>query len=404
MLPSADDLRLLGPLAVLGIAATLFFVRLVMRMSVLKALIPTSPTERIATLDGLRGLVALCVVFHHSIMGVIFAVAGTSGAPIDNFQNQLGSAAVAIFFMISAYLFCGDLLRKDGRLPVLRFFENRAMRIVPLYLACVGGLTFFALARQDFALVVSPDKLLRETVRWLLFNFVPTYTINGVVVSGLLGQFWSLRYEWLLYLCLPVLAWGMRRTGSAVPLFAGLALLSAFDGFFAFFTAGAAAAALVGVDGPRARIVWLGAGAVGIAAVLFLLHDSTGWPAAILLLPFFVAVVQGSGPFALLAARPLRFLGEISYSLYLTHGFAAALFVGLAGELIATASPIGAFLLMLGRGVSGVLLAVVAYLLIERPTMRRRPVTAALAIRRGAPALVPSALHPTHNGQAAPTA
>lgn len=325
---------------------------------------------RMHTLDGLRGIVALCVVGHHAIMSCDYETTGAVPA-LGNIANELGSCSVAIFFMISAYLFFGKIIAADGRLRLWQFIEGRVMRIVPLYLACITALVATAFIDRGLRATVPVGTLAREVLRWLAFDFVPRFAINGDPTTlGTLGQVWTLRYEWMLYAALPFLALAMRRARAAWPVFIGLVLGMFAYPLFAFFVAGATCAVLTRWDGPVTRPVWQVAGAAGVVAVVAFQHDSNGWKQALLLVPFMVAVLQGHRGWALLGIRPLRYLGEISYSIYLTHGF--VLWVAAKASVWRQPDVAHRLSAMLGIIVGVVALSTITYLLIEKPTMRLR--------------------------------
>jgi peptidoglycan/LPS O-acetylase OafA/YrhL len=338
---------------------------------------PNTKSKHVTTLDGLRGIVALAVVMHHSIWGYLKHATNVDGVPVDNFQSQLGSASVSIFFMISAYLFCGPLIKKRGTLDVLKLAESRVIRIVPLYALVVCMTVLFALWITDFELAVSSATLLVSIARISMFNFVDMYQINNVDVWAFVGPFWTLRYEWMLYASLPLLALAIRRTGKIWPLFAGLIGYGLFDPLFFFFVTGAAASVLVKYDDPKWQTAWRIGGMIGLLIVLFGFHDSRNWPQAVLLTPFFVAVLQGHRSYAILAWRPLRFLGEISFSVYLLHGFVIwfVTHILVGTENFPDLGVAGAFLVFWLTGALAVGLAIAGHLAVERPLMGWRPLS-----------------------------
>lgn len=362
--------------AVIGLAMTIFCAALLLRWAPIVSSIITP--KRVPTLDGLRGIVALCVVAHHAIWGYLNYAWRTVGGPVDNFQSQLGSAAVSMFFMISAYLFCGPLLRKRGELDVGKLVEGRVMRIVPLY-ACVVALTVvFALGTTGFVLQVSPQVLLTSIIRISMFNFVDMFPVNGVEVYAFVGPFWTLQYEWMLYALLPLFALAIRWAGKGWPLFVGLLICGLIDPLFFFFLAGAAASVLARYDEtPSRRIAWQAAGIIGLLIVMFGFHLSRDWLPALLLTPFCVAVIQGHRHYAVLTWPPLRFLGEISFSVYLLHGFALQ-FIShtvVGTENYPALGFIEATILFWAFGVSSVVLGIIGHMAIERPFMKLRPFT-----------------------------
>jgi peptidoglycan/LPS O-acetylase OafA/YrhL len=330
--------------------------------------------SRVGSLDGLRGILALSVLAHHSLLTKADA---NHENWIDNatrFGNQMGSCAVALFFMVSAYLFCGALVRNRGAVDLGRLAQGRLLRIVPLYMACVATLVLFVAISSHFTFAEPPLAVAKKIGRYMLFGFVERYPINGLNDSpSLLGQVWTLKFEWLLYLSLPVLGWAARRTNSIIPIYVGLIACTFIWPLFAFFVTGCASSQLVRFNGPRARIAWQVAGVVGLLAVMFALRWSGGWRAALLLTPFFVALLQARGIFAALGARSLRYLGEISYSVYLIHGF--VIWAGtrwiLTLPTFVALGPVGLFLSILGFALATVALATLTFRFIERPFIER---------------------------------
>src|SRR6202034_2518916 len=87
--------------------------------------------SRLALLDGLRGLAALCVVFNH--FG--FFVPQHLNASINHWINP-GDYGVFVFFIISGYIVPASLERKGS---VRTFWVSRVFRLYPLYLLAVGA-------------------------------------------------------------------------------------------------------------------------------------------------------------------------------------------------------------------------------------------------------------------------
>lgn len=376
-----------GTTVAAGLALFLIFVGVLLAGHLAPDMFASFPQEHPRhkpTLDGLRGVVAVAVVVHHSTISYLEEARGQIGEPASFVQNQLGSASVALFFMVSSYLFCSSLIERKGALDLVRFFESRTVRIVPLYMMMVGATVFSAFYLTDFELLVSPVKLLKSVARIGMFDFVTTYDINTVNIRVFIGQIWSLKYEWMLYLTLPVLTVFMRMTGRVWPLFAGLFLIAICDPLFSFFLAGAAAAKLVEKNTPFQKAAWQIAGVAGLLIVLFGFHGSRGWTQAALLTPFLVAVLQGERGFRLLAMTPLRRLGTMSYGIYILHPFGLwiirSLIVrvdGYAGMGLLTLTGVMVFSVLVAIG-SGYL----GYRFVDRPLLRWRPVTAWIEGRR----------------------
>jgi len=83
--------------------------------------------RRFASLNGLRCLAILEVIWHHA-----------SGRRLD----PSGRGGVDLWFAISGFLITTLLVRefsKTGKIGVLRFYARRTLRIFPLYFAALGG-------------------------------------------------------------------------------------------------------------------------------------------------------------------------------------------------------------------------------------------------------------------------
>lgn len=151
---------------------------------------PTS-VPRIASLDGLRAISIVLVLFGHLV--------GTNGFPvpygIGNFF-QLGSLGVRVFFVISGFLITGLLLREidaSGRIDLVRFYFRRTLRIFPPYYAF---LALVLLAAATGLLTLHPGD----------FVHAVTYTSNyHPERSWYVGHTWSLAVEEQFYLLWPAL-------------------------------------------------------------------------------------------------------------------------------------------------------------------------------------------------------
>ena len=280
-------------------------------------------------IDGLRALAILPVVWFHS---------GLPGLPG-------GFTGVDTFFVISGYLITLIIHREvaDGSFRFARFYERRVRRIAPALLLVTSVAT-----AAGFALLLpyELDQYARSAVAALamvsniFFWRSADYFELSDQITPLLHT-WSLGVEEQFYLLFPaalILAERLRKTRQAIALLligsfvlclVGTARSPAAS-FYLLPTRGwelmAGAALAVGaVSIPeRAKPA---AGVCGIAlliAAAVLLSDADPLPGWRALLPALGAtLVIGSGPRTLvgrvLSARPLVFIGRISYSLYLWH-------------------------------------------------------------------------------------
>lgn len=283
-------------------------------------------------LDGLRAFAVISVLFFHLGTGIVPG----------------GFVGVDVFFVLSGFfittLIFSDLQR--GEFSFLNFYERRVRRIAPALLFVCAWTTALAL------MFLMPDELKTYAYRLLaallsVSNIVFSHQNYFDPAAGTqpLLHTWSLGIEEQFYLLFPVLlaaAYKYRRQqlGSIVwALLIGSFIWSAIQvetrPKIAFFWLHARAWELLlgsvlalGLV-PVARSQWqqeLGgaAGVLGILAAAFLYNDGMPFPGPAALLPCLgTALVIWSGDNTraakALGARPIVFVGLISYSLYLWH-------------------------------------------------------------------------------------
>jgi peptidoglycan/LPS O-acetylase OafA/YrhL len=305
--------------------------------------VTTTPPQRLAGLDGVRGLAALFVVVNHVFLRAF------PGYPVDNAPFWAagfiyGRFAVVVFIVLSGFSLALAPARRGWQLGgVSRFAQRRLRRILPAYWAAL----VFSLAVAW--LVAAPPGQGAPDAR--------SVVVNGLLVQNLVAapspnrSFWSMAVEAQLYILFPVLLLMVRRFGAVVMLAAvtlvvatvGLAgphvarldvfVIQSPPDLAALFAVGILAAGIVGLSGTRRSWpwAWLALAAVGpvLAAIWWMgsvwTLDNLFWvdlalgPAIACLLAGLATGRPAPLP-RLLDARPMRSLGLSSYSLYLTHG------------------------------------------------------------------------------------
>ena len=296
---------------------------------------PSSAAEFRPDIEGLRGIAILLVLLFHA------------GLP----WTPGGFVGVDVFFVISGFLITGKLWRESqqpGGLNITRFYAWRIRRLLPAALVAIAVITVFGLllaAPLDRSELAADGAASALSIANMRFIGSVDYFAATTSPSPFL-HFWSLSVEEQFYLVWPalivLLTW---RGGSSRRLI--VALLIGVVASFALSiwltdTSPARAfyllptrvwqlgvgglLALIGVAGTSRRagaLAWAGLAAVAVAGVA--LTAEMPYPGLAALLPTAgaVALLYGgaapSGPVRLLAAAPLRFLGKISYSLYLWH-------------------------------------------------------------------------------------
>ncbi len=287
-------------------------------------------------IDGLRALAVGGVVLFHAFPG---ALPG-------------GFAGVDVFFVISGFLIGSIILNgvASGTFSFLAFYHRRIVRLLPAFvLVCAATLGVGALM-----LVPSEFSTLTFTLRAAVLygsNIVfalRTGYFDQAGASAPLLHTWSLAVEEQFYLLAPVLIWAIhrRRPAALGPALLALALVSfalgvhgayAYPAQAFFLPHGRFWEVLLGVliayyaplrrASPRLRLY---AGMLGLAAILaaFALHsgENSRYPGLPALLPCLGAALlieanryESTLPGHWLSLAPLRYLGEISYPLYLWH-------------------------------------------------------------------------------------
>ena len=295
-------------------------------------------------IQGLRGLAILLVIALHA-----------GFAPLPG-----GYVGVEVFFVISGYVVTASMLRKDTKalkFNLRNFYVKRVLRILPSSTAVIIATVFAAV------LFLGPafNSDLFTDAKWAAFfatNFRLIDTGANYFIAGLdkslLTHYWYLAIENQVYLVYPLMVfviWRLTPARASRPVLASLLLVSlALSGFWsitmtlsdsvtAYYSpltriwelALGGLVALVPLRMNHAR-TWLRnvtavLGLATISAVAVLFDAGTAYPGYLAALPAFAtaAIIWAgtaekiSGPNLWLGFRPLAYLGEISYSLYLWH-------------------------------------------------------------------------------------
>ena len=296
--------------------------------------------ERIAALDGVRGLAILLVLCMHCLYiapryDLGFITTHTYGR-----VAMLGWSGVDVFFVLSGFLITGILVRGKGQAagPYFRnFYMRRSLRIFPLYYLVIILLLYVLPNRSPATGGEQMSYLLYyQNIRYACFGelaFDPARLIT-----------WSLAIEEQFYLVWPAVVWFtserlLRRVCVAmiaVAIALRIVLIaSGFEGTH-FLTpcrmdALAVGALLSLMPPPRA---WFGAcatvlGVAGLITAAYATGNSTPESAGQQMWGLIPALLLGVGLLCLARTSrrlqpvftllPLRSLGKYSYCIYLTH-------------------------------------------------------------------------------------
>lgn len=349
----------------------------------------TGAQGRYGALDGFRGVLAVGVFVHHSFAAYGYFVTGRwewSSSPV---LNHLGQTTVALFFMITGFLF--TLKSMSPTIDWKALYVSRFARLFPLYalIVCVLFVTVFVLSGG--VLHESGAVLLREFLQWLAFVCFGRPDINALPMTWTLiaGVNWSLRYEIAFYIAAVPALYLLSRKFSSRALFPGsLALLvvvlvlrgvlrqESGHGLYATHFLGGIVAAY-GYRQPRVSQLissWFFRFCAGASIVILLFFENSyGYQSVIVTVLIFLAVVGGLSGFGLLHTRAALWLGDISYGIYLLHGLIlwttlSALKAAGSLESIDLVHYAG---LMVCVGAAVVGLASLSYICLEKPVMER---------------------------------
>jgi peptidoglycan/LPS O-acetylase OafA/YrhL len=305
-----------------------------------------SGSHRVA-LDGLRGVAASVVVFHHWFNALTLPreqrrmLFEGALAPFVN-----GQGAVVVFFVLSGTVLAASLARGRGPSDWPLFYTKRVFRIHPPYLFAL----LFAWAASFFYVRDFGAERGLTHVMWQMaqVHLAPAELLAAMLypssASGQLSVGWTLRVEMIFSLLLPLLALAARwRRG--IPLLAASLATFAVDyawgdlwyaidfaaGIVLFQQRDAVARGLRRMPRPlHALLPALGLAILCAPHLLGWTHAAggiliAGWdrrdifvmaPGAALLVACAMSLPGFEG---LLSRAPLRFLGRISFSLYLLH-------------------------------------------------------------------------------------
>ena len=346
----------------------------------------TPRRTRYGAIDGLRGLLAVVVLVHHSSAIYGYFTAGVWQYGENNLLNQFGKASVALFFMLTAFLFTNKALGEH--MDWQSFYLARIRRLFPLYFVVINVVFLVIFIKSDFSLKESLWQVSHEYVEWMTFVVFARPDINGMKDSAVLIACvnWSLKYEVLfcllavplLYFCsrFLVLKWLLVGCiGAALgEIYMKVALHIELSTCIFNYTCGILIALLFRVPSMRRIFSHRWYRGVALLALIVLGLTQSG-PLTIGLLFFiFSAVVGGASLWGMLTTKPAIWLGDISYGIFLLHGL---ILYALLSVLTLTIEYQGLhqihilmyWPLILGVGLTAVALASVSYTYMEKPIM-----------------------------------
>ncbi|MEN1925983.1 acyltransferase family protein [Luteimonas sp. MJ293] len=294
-----------------------------------------------------------------------------------------GYIGVDVFFVISGYLIVGSLvkeLEREGKVSLLNFYRRRAKRLMPAALAVLGAVLVATIlwlpqARWEdtlFQVVSSALYVQNWYLSWSSVDYLAAENAPSPVL-----HYWSLSIEEQFYILWPivmvVVGWILTRLKLPVRTVVGWVLVTVFSASFissivitaesppqAYFFSHTrfweiALGGLIATWLPDLKLshsVRATLFAVGLALVLVagFTYGGVAFPGWLALLPvagtglILIAGAFSVGHFKGLDAPPLRYVGDISYSLYLWHWPIIVFYIAWKGD-VTVASGLGIILI-----------------------------------------------------------
>ena len=301
----------------------------------------TIPRGYLPTLDGWRAVAILAVMVAHG-SDQLLSADGAFPSELLHGLTRYGGRGVDVFFGISGFLICSRLIEERearGRIDLKGFYIRRCCRILPPYFAFLAMVSLLGAAG---IFVVSGRELLSSLV------FVRNYHTLTEPAGWYTGHLWSLAVEEHFYLIWPGLLamWGIRRARWGVAalslaiggwrvlefrlqlgaeLIPGLGFYARTDVRLDPLLWGCWFALMASRPEFRERLVRLLSGPSWTIALVQLIACMVVQPPLAmvwqsLLIPLLIVgtVVRPAGRVArVLETSPMRWIGRLSYSLYL---------------------------------------------------------------------------------------
>jgi peptidoglycan/LPS O-acetylase OafA/YrhL len=285
-----------------------------------------NPILHVPSIDAMRGIAALAVLFYHLLL--------IPSLDLPDYARAFpmkGGSGVTLFFVISAFTLClsWDNKKKSERFPTLSFILRRIFRVVPLFYVLLIAylikdyLVFNKIhSWHDIALNLS-----------FLYNFVPGKH-TSIVWAG-----WTLGIEIVFYFLFPILIRLNKNVFTAFMFFIFSTIIAyqwkkivphitdssdylymSFLTQLPVFTLGFLVYRLF-CDIPK--IKFLSITGFGLFVLLFWpgmeiqFPDQWGLAPTAIVISFFVVYLLHNN--SILNNRIFRAFGKVSYSIYLTH-------------------------------------------------------------------------------------
>jgi peptidoglycan/LPS O-acetylase OafA/YrhL len=334
------------------------------------------PRDYIPQLDGLRALAVLFVLVAHGLDSDLL--------PSVTKYTGFGAAGVLIFFVISGFLISRILIRsKDSPNYLFNFYARRGLRIWPLYYAVL--VLSFGLWRFG-----PPQHSVTGGIHvWVYLVYLQNLVYGHKVVPVGLGPTWTLAVEEQFYLAWPIVVYfSSKRTLRWLCLISLVASpIIRFSNYFDSWNTlcqldALAVGALFACEYDHSN-PWLKVSRYVVFMLplgMYLQVSSFGWltqwlspklfqiygGAALVMLTIHASTLAAS----VFANSILRYIGRISYGIYLFNVFVFATLEYLLPSVKRSASLTVHIIFFLVGSLLTVAVASLSYSLFERPLLR----------------------------------
>jgi peptidoglycan/LPS O-acetylase OafA/YrhL len=343
-----------------------------------------STKQHMTALDTIRGFAALIVVLGHDA----FFCYPVFWSTVSEWLPYLGVAqkAVGVFTVLSGFLIYRSLLKVEDADGIRKFMVRRFWRIYPVYLLALVALAVIGRVGMSYDVIVAE-------VFMLASYYHPTMSNPAA---------WSLYVEVAFYVAAPVyvictkghrLAWAL----------AGFLLFSTCDGheglhrafwLLKYFFAGFIASELYDrlAEHKHKEVIGLVLCGIGLRMILKETRDSdwaVDWKLAkpnpfrftvglgLTMIVTILGITLSKYAAMVLSWRPLRIIGNISYSLFILHlVYLYLLFpeidnklVGAGPEIVKSVKPVAAWFMPLVLAPAQLVMAMASFVLVEKPLM-----------------------------------
>lgn len=275
----------------------------------LSSLVIASPNAGV--LNGVRGFLGYSVFLSHFLVWKIYVTKGIWTTDTW-FLSHISGTSVALFFMLSAFLFIRKALKPN--IDFFTLYIGRILRVIPLWCLLIVISAMLLVASG----VVMPRK-----------SIVYDISYHSIIIdyhSITSGVTWTLWYEWLLYLSLPIISFIGLKKPTAIWVLASIVAVNImvfahefrYQILFYFLLGG-----IVCFLPDMNRNVSHNHKSIALIVVIVLLYASNPQVLSVQYLltgGLFYMLSRGWDIWGIRNTKTSNWLGDIGYSIYLMQG------------------------------------------------------------------------------------